>query len=96
MLRNSCLIVSLMLLGALIFSTLHDYRPSKRKETWIPMFSVCIILLALAVLLLTALPLALAEEEKQEGEPMTLKEMIGFNPDEWPKTMYVYTENRGK
>ena len=48
-LRNSCLIASAMLLGALIFSTLHDYRPSKRKETWIPVFSVFIILLALVL-----------------------------------------------
>lgn len=48
-LKNSCLIASVMLLGALIFSTLHDYRPSKRKETWIPVFSVFIILLALVL-----------------------------------------------
>ena len=46
-LKNSCLIASAMLLGALIFSTLHDYRPSKRKETWIPVFLIFIILLAL-------------------------------------------------
>ncbi len=46
-LRNSCLIASVMLLSALFFSTLHDYRPSKRRETWIPVFSVFIILLAL-------------------------------------------------
>ena len=48
-LRNSCLIASAMLLGTLIFSTLHDYRPSKWKETWIPVFSVFIILLALVL-----------------------------------------------
>ena len=48
-LKNSCLIASVMLLCALIFSTLHDYRPSKRKETWIPVFSVFIILLALVL-----------------------------------------------
>ena len=48
-LKNSCQIASAVLLGALIFSTLHDYRPSKRKETWIPVFSVFIILLALVL-----------------------------------------------
>ena len=47
------------------------------------------------VLLLTALPLALAEEEP-EGKPVTLEELMGLNPAEWPKTMYVYTENKGK
>lgn len=52
------------------------------------------ILLAI-VLLLTALPLALAEEEP-EGKPVTLEELMGLNPAEWPKTMYVYTENKGK
>lgn len=51
------------------------------------------ILLAI-VLLLTALPLALAEEP--EGKPVTLEELMGLNPAEWPKTMYVYTENKGK
>ena len=51
-------------------------------------------LLAIA-LLLAALPLGLAEEGP-EGEPMTLEEMMGLNPAEWPKTMYVYTENKGK
>ncbi|MBR3740384.1 MAG: SH3 domain-containing protein [Clostridia bacterium] len=49
-----------------------------------------------AVLLLTALPAVLAEEEGPEGKPMTIEEMMGLNPAEWPKTMYVYTENRGK
>ncbi len=48
-LKNSCQIASAVLLGALIFSTLHDYRPSKRKETWIPVFSVFIVLLALVL-----------------------------------------------
>ncbi|MCR4885643.1 MAG: hypothetical protein K5919_01860, partial [Clostridiales bacterium] len=46
-LRNSCLIVSVILLATLLFSTLHDYRPSKRKETWVLAFSVCSIPLAL-------------------------------------------------
>lgn len=48
-LRNSCLIASVILLSALFFSTLHDHRPSKRKETWIPVFSVFIIILALVL-----------------------------------------------
>ena len=48
------------------------------------------------VLLLTALPMAFAEGEEPEGEPMTVEQMMGLNPAEWPKTMYVYTENKGK
>ncbi len=55
-----------------------------------------IAFLLAVVLLLTALPMALAEEEGPEGQPMTVEEMMGLNPDEWPKTMYVYTENKGK
>lgn len=51
-------------------------------------------LLAIA-LLLAALPLGLAEEGP-EGKPVTLEELMGLNPAEWPKTMYVYTENKGK
>ena len=47
------------------------------------------------VLLLTALPAVFAEEGP-EGQPVTVEEMMGLNPAEWPKTMYVYTENRGK
>lgn len=46
-LRESCLITSVILLGALSFSTLHGYRPSKRKESWIPVFAIFIILLSL-------------------------------------------------
>ena len=46
-LRSSCMISSVILLGALFFSSLHDYRPLKRKEIWIPVFSVFIILFAL-------------------------------------------------
>ena len=48
------------------------------------------------VLLLTALPMAFAEGEEPEGEPVTLEEMMGLNSADWPKTMYVYTENKGK
>ena len=48
------------------------------------------------VLLLTALPMAFAEGEEPEGEPMTVEQMMGLNPADWPKTMYVYTENKGK
>ena len=46
-LRNSCLISSLLLLGALVISTLRDYRPFRLREIWIPAFSVFIILFAL-------------------------------------------------
>ena len=55
-----------------------------------------IALLAAVVLLLTALPAVLAEEEEPEGTPVTIEELMGLNPAEWPKTMYVYTENKGK
>ena len=46
-LRNSCMISSLLLLGALVISSLRDYHPLKRKEIWIPVFSVSIILFSL-------------------------------------------------
>ena len=46
-LKDSCLITSLILLGMLFFSTFYDYRSSKQKEYWLPVFTVCIILLAL-------------------------------------------------
>jgi hypothetical protein len=46
-LRDSCLIVSTLLLGELFFSTLHDYRSSKWKESLIPVFAVSSILLSL-------------------------------------------------
>ena len=45
--RHSCLIASLILLGVLVFSTFRAYHPSRRKESWIPFFSVVILLLAL-------------------------------------------------
>ena len=48
-LKDSCLIVSLILLGLLAWSTFRDYHPSKRKETWIPVFSIFILLLALVL-----------------------------------------------
>ncbi len=54
-----------------------------------------ISLLTAVVLLLTALPVVLAEEEP-EGPAMTIEEMMGLNSAEWPRTMYVYTENKGK
>jgi len=47
LLKNSCLITSLILLGQLVYTTFRDYDPSKRKESWIPVFSVLILLLAL-------------------------------------------------
>ena len=46
-LKDSCLITSLILLGLLAWSTFRDYHPSKRKESWIPIFSILILLLAL-------------------------------------------------
>ena len=46
-LKDSCLITSLILLGMLVWSTFRDYHPSKRKEGWIPAFSAFILLLAL-------------------------------------------------
>ena len=49
-----------------------------------------IAMLLAAILLCAALPAALAEGG------MTAEEMLGINPAEWPKTMYVYTENGGK
>ena len=52
-------------------------------------------MLLVAALLLSTLPAVLAEEGP-EGPAMTLEEMLGLNSGEWPKTMYVYTENKGK
>ena len=49
-----------------------------------------ISLLLAAVLLLTALPAAFAEEGQ------TLEELLGIDMTQYPKTMYVYTENGGK
>ncbi len=48
-------------------------------------------LLLAAALILTALPAALAESGYMSDE-----EIMGINPADWPKTMYVYTENGGK
>ena len=55
-----------------------------------------IAFLTAVILLLTVLPAVLAEEEEPEGAPVTIEELMGLNPAEWPKTMYVYTENKGK
>ncbi|MDO5326496.1 MAG: SH3 domain-containing protein [Clostridia bacterium] len=50
-----------------------------------------IVSLLLAVMmLLTALPAAFAEEGQ------TLEELLGIDMTQYPKTMYVYTENGGK
>jgi len=46
-LKDSCLITSLILLGLLVRSTFRDCYPYKRRENWIPAFSVLILLLAL-------------------------------------------------
>ncbi len=49
-----------------------------------------IVSLLLAVMMMiTALSAALAEGQ-------TVEELLGINPSDWPKTMYVYTENGGK
>ena len=48
-LKDSCLITSLILLGQLVISTFQDYHPSKRKESWIPIFSALILLFALVL-----------------------------------------------
>ena len=52
--------------------------------------------LSAIVLLLSVLPMVSAEKKGPEGSAMTLEEMMGLNSAEWPKTMYVYTENKGK
>ena len=50
-----------------------------------------IISLLLAVMLiLAAIPAALAEEGYMSDE-----DIMGIKPEDWPKTMYVYTENGG-
>ena len=54
-----------------------------------------IAFLSAIVLLLTVFPAVLAEEGP-EGPAMTVEEMMGLNSSDWPKTMYVYTENKGK
>ena len=41
------------------------------------------------MMMITALSAALAEGQ-------TVEELLGINPSDWPKTMYVYTENGGK
>ncbi len=49
-----------------------------------------ISLILAAMMLLTALPAAFAEEGQ------TLEELLGIDMTQYPKTMYVYTENGGK
>ena len=46
-LKDSCLITSLILLGRLVWATFREHHPTRRKESWIPAFSVLILLLAL-------------------------------------------------
>ena len=55
-----------------------------------------IAFLTAVILLLTTLPAVLAEEEEPEGAPVTVEELMGLDPTQWPKTMFVYTENKGK
>ncbi|MCR5138472.1 MAG: histidine kinase [Oscillospiraceae bacterium] len=45
--KNSCLLVSLILLALLLYFTFRDYLASKRKEAWIPAFAVFTTFLAL-------------------------------------------------
>ena len=47
MLGNTCLIISFILLGQLLFRTIWEYRPFRRKESWIPFFVTFLILFAL-------------------------------------------------
>ncbi len=52
------------------------------------------------VLICAAVPAALASSgvaTTEEHEPgyVSIEEMIGFDSSEWPKTMYVYTDNGG-
>ena len=46
-LSSSCLVVSLVLLAELVVLTIREYRSFARKEVWIPLFVVAVILLAL-------------------------------------------------
>lgn len=46
-LKSSCLILSLFLLGLLLYLVLHNFRPLRLQDTLIPTFVVFLILLAL-------------------------------------------------
>ena len=46
-LKSSCLIISLVLLGLLLYLVLHNFRPLRLQDTLIPTFVVFLILLAL-------------------------------------------------
>ena len=46
-LKESCLITSMILLGCLLYTMFREYSSSKRLENWIPVFAVSIILLSL-------------------------------------------------
>ncbi len=59
-----------------------------------------IALLLASVLLLSLMPAGLARsapEDEHADEPgyMSIEELMGINMDDYPKTMYVYTENGG-
>ena len=54
------------------------------------------LLALLCALLMLAGVCPAAMAEAPEGPEMTLEEMMGINPKDWPKTMCVYTENGGK
>ena len=45
-LRYTCLGISIILLCVLCYRTIRAFKPSRRKETWIPIFVALLILLA--------------------------------------------------
>lgn len=60
------------------------------------MVSVFLAVIMLLSLLPAAYAMELDEEEEYYEDPSpTVEELLGINWGEWPKTMYVYTENRG-
>ena len=75
--------------GRLPFGSILTVR--RKKGTTMMKKMICLALAAM--MLLAAIPAAQAEEP--EGQAMTIEEMAGFNPADWPKTMYVYTDNGG-
>ena len=52
-----------------------------------------VTLLMIAVMLLSMVPTALMESEPGY---MTDEQIMGIDPKDWPKTMYVSTKNKGK
>ena len=48
-LHDACLVVSAVLLAYLLYMTLRAFQPAKRQETWIPVFIVLLIAMAVAL-----------------------------------------------